>query len=562
MKVLLVALNAKYVHTNLAVRYLEKKVRDICDAKIKEFSINDNLFSIEREIMLLKPSVVSFSAYIWNIEMILTLCSDIKKFDKNIKIILGGPEVSYDSKSLIKKHSFIDYIIKGEGEITFKNLIESIKNKTEILPYGITYKDGKNIIDTPSLPPLDFKDIDFPYEDDIDEIKGKIIYYESSRGCPYSCKYCLSGEKNNVRFKDVNQVKKDLEFFDSHSVGLVKFVDRTFNADKKRANEIFKHIGTLKGNTRFHMEITGELLNDETINILKTIDPSKLQFEIGVQSTNEKTLKAINRKCNKEKLFNNIKRLLLETKIHIHLDLIVGLIYEDFESFKNSFNEVFSLRPHALQIGFLKVLKGSKMQSECKKHNILYRDKAPYEIISNAYIGYEEILFLKDLEFVFDKVYNSGDFKKCIEFLVNKYNDAFCVFDYLTKYFKDNSLLVVSLSKPMLYKIVFDAFSHLGREFLDKIKYDYIKNLKPGKLPSWLGNDDFSSSEAIWEFLKDEEMKKEVMPKYYDVPAKEIIKHLRVEKFTDKILAFDYKNDLVYDVTKYLTTNETEIKND
>ncbi|MBR2404860.1 MAG: DUF4080 domain-containing protein [Clostridia bacterium] len=558
MSVILVGINAKYVHTNLAVRYLYSAISNNHNAQMCEFSINDNPLSIERTIILKKPDVLAFSCYIWNINLVLELCSDLKKALPSVKIILGGPEVSYDAASLMQAHPFVDYIIKGEGEIVFPLLINHILCDSKIPEKGIVYREDE-IIDRGFSDSVDFYDIPFPYDASLFD-SNKIIYYESSRGCPYSCKYCLSGANARVRFKDVELVKEDLTFFDSCGASLVKFVDRTFNADRRRADEIWKHISSLKGNTRFHMEITGELLDDEAIDVLKHVRGEKLQFEIGVQSTNSDTLSAINRKCDIKRLFKYIHRLLTETQIHVHLDLIAGLPFEDFNSFRNSFNEVLTLRPHVLQLGFLKLLKGSSMLAEAGEHEIVYRNKAPYEIISNKYISCEEILFLKDLEMVFDKVYNSGAFAKTVDYLFAHFHDAFEVFSCLTEFFRLQSLIGASFSKTTLFDYVYECFSYLGKEFEKCLRYDYIHSLHPGKLPYWANsNEQFKFSDEVYSFLKDEAIKQKCMPYYYNIPAKTAIKHLRFEKFEEQVLVFDYKNNTVYDVTQYFYERNGDI---
>jgi len=553
MKLLLVAVNAKYIHSNLALRYLENLTKDICDTKLAEYSINDNIMAIERDIILSKPDVIAFSAYIWNIQFILNVSSDLKKALPNIKIILGGPEVSYDATEIMDKHNYIDYIVKGEGEITFPELIGYLNNQCPIPKCGVVSRDVGKIIDGEYSTLPDFSQIPFPYNDsNIKELYGKIIYYETSRGCPYSCKYCLSGERGKVRFKDIETVKKELNFFSNNKIPLVKFVDRTFNADKKRARQIWEYISFLKTQTRFHMEITGELLDDETIEILKEVNPENLQFEIGVQSTNPETLTAINRKCDIEKLFKNIKFLLDNTKIHIHLDLIAGLPYENFESFKKSFNDVLSLKPHVLQLGFLKLLKGSAMRGECDKYNIQYRQNAPYEIISNQFISAVELIFLKDIDYVFDKYYNSSSFVKTFEYLFEKYDDKFSIFADMVEYFRKNNYINSSFSKQKLYDIIYDCFKDFGDEFEEALRYDLISSLHPGKLPLWCNTDNsFTSSQQVFDFLKSEDNKKKYLPHLSDRSAKSIVKHLRFEKFKDRVLVFDYNNSSVYDVSEY-----------
>lgn len=554
MKLLLAAVNAKYIHTNLALRYLSKSTEDICPSLIKEYSINDSILSVERDIVLLNPDIICFSCYIWNISFILTLCENIKKSIPDCVIIFGGPEVSYDAPCLIHQHEYIDYIIKGEGEITFPLLLKSIVDKTELPNSGITYKNAGSVIDTSNATLPDFPAIPFPYDAaSIKELDGRILYYETSRGCPYSCKYCLSGERGKVRFKNVELVKEDLKFFSDNKIPLVKFVDRTFNADKKRALEIWEYISSLNTDTRFHMEITGELLNDETIEALKNVNPQNLQFEIGVQSTNPETLSAIDRKCDVDKLFNNIKKLLDSTDIHVHLDLIAGLPYENFDSFKKSFNDVLSLKPHVLQLGFLKLLKGSAMREECEKHGIVYRSEAPYEIISNNYITSEELFFLRDVDYVFDKYYNSASFNKTMDFLFEKYDDKFDIFSDIVDFFRKNNYINTSLSKQKLYDILYECFSYYGAEFEEALRYDIIYNLHVGKLPYWCNTDNaFTSCNEVFEFLKNEEYKSLLCPHLCGVPAKSIIKHVRFEKFKNSILMFDYSKNMVYNVTDYI----------
>ncbi len=553
MKLLLAAVNAKYIHTNLALRYLKKCSESICETRLNEYSINDNILSVERDIILSKPDILAFSCYIWNISYILTLAGNIKKALPDTKIILGGPEVSYDAVSLMFMNPFIDYIIKGEGEITFPETIKAIVNNKPVPGKGVTYRCKDGLMDSEHGDLPDFSDIPFPYtKEDLSLTSNRIIYYESSRGCPYSCKYCLSGEKGRVRYKSVEEVKKDLKFFSDNGVRLVKFVDRTFNADKKRAFEIWQYIASLNTKTRFHMEITGELLNDETIELLKEVNSDNLQFEIGVQSTNTDTLWAISRKCNLDKLFNNIRLLLDNTDIHIHLDLIAGLPHENFESFKTSFNRVVSLRPHVLQLGFLKLLKGSVMREEANKHEITYRDNAPYEIISNKYINCDEMIFLKDIDFVFDKYYNSGSFSKTIDYLFKKFDDRFEIFSHIVNYYRETSLINTSISKNKLYDILYKCFSYLGMDFEEALRYDCIYSLQCGKLPEWCNTDnDFTMSQEVYDFLKNDEIKKSVIPHMVQIPAKSVIKHVRFEKFSYGVLMFDYKDNKVYNVSKY-----------
>jgi len=554
MKLLLTAVNAKYVHTNLALRYLHELCKDICDTKLTEYSINDNILSAERDIILSKPDIIAFSCYIWNIEFILKLAADVKKALPHTVIVFGGPEVSFDAVQILDKYPFVDYVVKGEGEISFPALISYLCKTSSLPENGIAYRNNGEICDTPPAVLPDFSLIPFPYSEEIiNELNGRIIYYESSRGCPYSCKYCLSGEKGRVRFKNVADVKRDLKFFSDCKVTLVKFVDRTFNADRRRAREIWEYIASLNTETRFHMEITGELLDDETLELLKRVNPKNLQFEIGVQSTNPQTLSAIDRACHTDILFSNISRLLLETDIHIHLDLIAGLPFENFDSFRTSFNDVLSLNPHVLQLGFLKLLKGSAMRVEADVHGMIYRDYSPYEIISNKYISADEVLFLKDVDYVFDKFYNSASFNKTFDYLFSVYSDKFSVFSDIVNFFREKSYINASFSKQRLYDVLYECFSHHGSAFEEALRYDLIDSLHVGKLPSWCRTDNsFTSSDRVYGFLKNEEMKKKIIPQFAGRPAKSIIKHVRFEKFSYGILMFDYESGNVYDVSDYV----------
>ena len=479
MKFMLVALNSKYIHSSLAARCLYTAVKDDFCVVTGEYTINDSLSHVLAKIYRQKPDVVAFSCYIWNFSQILLLCQNIKQADQNIKIILGGPEVSFSQKEIMQKHSFVDFIISGEGEVTIKQLFGAISQNGSYNIDGVTYRSGSDIIVNKPRKPVDnLDDLPFVYDHTIEEFKNKIIYYESSRGCPFSCSYCLSGENSKVRFLSVDRVKKDIDFFTGHNVSLVKFVDRTFNANKRRAYEIFEYIIANAKDTKFHMELAGDLLDDATIELLKTAPKDIMQFEIGVQTTNPKTMLAINRKISQDKLFKNITKLMQNGNIHIHLDLIAGLPYEDFESFKKSFNDVMSLKPHVLQVGFLKLLDGSKVKSQTNEYGYRYSQSAPYEVISNNFITYDEILFLHDFEDVFEKFYNNGGFTKTLNLLFDKYNNCFDVFADLAKYFDKKGLFDMSLSKQKLYDVMYEFTNYKGIDAKEEIKFDYIKHVQ------------------------------------------------------------------------------------
>ncbi len=553
MKFLLVALNSKYIHSSLAARCLYSAVKDDFCVVMAEYTINDSMSHILSKIYRQKPDVVAFSCYIWNFNQILLLCQNIKQADPNIKIILGGPEVSFSQKEIMQKNRSVDFVISGEGEVTIKQLFSAISQNGSYNIEGVTYRSGSEIIVNKQRNPVDnLDDLPFVYDDTIDEFKNKIIYYESSRGCPFSCSYCLSGENSKVRFLSIDRVKKDIDFFIEHNVPLVKFVDRTFNANRHRAYDIFEYIINNAKNTKFHMELAGDLLDDATIELLKTAPKHIMQFEIGVQTTNSKTMTAINRKINQDKLFKNIAKLMENGNIHIHLDLIAGLPYEDLESFKKSFNDVMSLKPDVLQVGFLKLLDGSKVKSQINEFGYRYSQIAPYEVISNKFISYDEILFLHDFEEVFEKFYNNSGFTKTLELIFDKYKNWFDVFADLAKYFDKNALFDMSLSKQSLYDVLYEFTNYKKIDAKEAIKFDYIKHLKSHTAPKWCKQEYSANFEAkCHEVLKDEYFKQKNLPHYYDVPAKRVIKTVHFEKFSYGVLLFDHVSGNVIDVTKY-----------
>ena len=392
--------------------------------------------------------------------------------------MLGGLEVSYDSKKVLMESPYIDFVISGEGEIPFKMFLEEMEGKRyfeNVL--SLTYRNNGEIFKNSNLQMQDINNYSFVY-DEKDDLKNKIVYYESSRGCPYNCSYCLSGEGNRVTFLDTERVKKELKFFIDNNIPLVKFVDRTFNADKNRAYEIFKFIIENTKNTKFHFELAGDLITDETLDILKNAKNDMMQFEIGVQSTNKKTIEAIGRKIDFDRLKDKITSLLSLGTIHIHLDLIAGLPYEDLDSFKNSFNDVISLKPDMLQLGFLKLLKGSRIRNEYQKYGYVFKSKAPYEIISNNFMSFADLCYLKKIETALDRYYNSGDFKNSIDYLFDKFDNKFEIFDKIVAHFNKNNLFDVGVSLDMLFDELICIFSDFGKDFSDHVNFDRMLNQK------------------------------------------------------------------------------------
>ncbi len=426
MKVVIGCLNSKYIHASLAPWCLLAGVKEFAkndyDAKVFESTINGNLHDFAQKIISENPQVVSFSCYIWNITGTLEICKEIKE-NLNCKIVLGGPEVAYRPKDVLEKYDFIDFVLSGEGEWNFPLLLDNINDDLSVVD-GLTYRQNNKII---TIPEKEYTDTPpSPYSDDFyKNLKGRIAYIETSRGCPYRCAFCLSGRCSKLRFFDMTQVKKDIINLANSGTQTLKFVDRTFNANSKRANEILTFIKDNYGkeipeNICFHFEIAGDILTEETLEILSQMPIGAVQLEIGMQSFNEDTLKKINRKTNTEKLVKNIKRLLGMGNMHIHIDLIAGLTGEDLESFKNSFNIGYSLKAHMLQMGFLKLLYGADMRENPDDFPCEYNENPPYEVISTHWISADEMKMLKNCEDAVDRLYNSGRFLFTLDYLIDE----------------------------------------------------------------------------------------------------------------------------------------------
>lgn len=544
MRVVLTTLNAKYIHVNLALRSIGRYCEEF-NPEICEYTVNDNIDNIIASLHMKKADVIAFSCYIWNIEKALYISQCLKKVNPFLKIILGGHEVSHDSKSIMAENPWIDYIIRGEGEKPMLSLLRNISENFDVANAGsLTYRCGKDIKETPLAENGSLNEYPFAYDESIREFRGKIIYYESSRGCPFNCSYCLSGDNRRVDFLSLERVKKELLFFIENGVPLVKFVDRTFNADKERAKEIWKFIIENSKNTCFHFELAGSLIDDETVELLKTAPKGIIQFEIGVQSTNEKTIRAIGRSIEFEKVRDNVKKLLQADNIHIHLDLIAGLPYENYESFKKSFDEVIKIRPHVLQLGFLKLLKGSKLRSETEKYGYKYKEKAPYEVMGNDFISFEEIIKLKFIEELLERYYNSGDFTRSINFLFERENSAFGVFEKIYDYFTQNALFDRSVSLEAHYELLEKIFPYDG--FSDCVKADRLTN-KKAKL-SYENEKEFK--EACFEFLKKRENVEKYLPAYISLPPRKIYTKLRFEKLFGGVYLYDTFQNKLTEITK------------
>lgn len=546
MKILLASLNAKYIHTNLALRYLYEYA-DIYKQyiDIKEYTINHDVDYIYSEMMRGEYDVICFSCYIWNISKVMSLAANIKKVRTETVIVLGGPEVSYDSKAFLEKHSFVDYLIRGEGEKTFTELLDFLvhgKGNIDDIK-GLSFISGNKIIETVSREPIsDMDELPFPYKSFL-PLKDKIIYYETSRGCPFYCTYCLSSIERSVRYFSLERVKKDLDLFIEEGVPQVKLVDRTFNLMPDRCLEIMRYIQEKdKGITNFHFEMNGDLLDDEMLTFLRSVRKGMFQFEIGVQSTCEESLDAVKRKMNFEKLKENVQSLESYGNIHIHLDLIAGLPYESYETFKKSFNDVYALKPHNLQLGFLKLLKGSPLRNDCLKHEYIFREEEPYEVLSNKYLSADELIKLKMIEDILEKYYNRPGFRGSLHYISENYNGRyFAFFEGFTSYWYKNEYQHISHSKEALYEILLSYYREKERNnteiFEEILLYDKLRITFRQRR-----EDDENISLKIHEVLHDTEFRNYFMPHYNNLKAKEVKKNLGHQLFHYNIHEYVYEN--------------------
>ena len=554
MKILLVACNAKYIHSNLAVYDLQAYASDYADhIVLKEYTINQQKDDIMRDIYLEHPEVVCVSCYIWNLSFVKELMADLIKILPGVDFWAGGPEVSYDAEKFLTENSEFKGVMVGEGEETFKELAGHYveKNPQDLKDMtGICYRDGDQIIHNGWRQIMDLSSIPFIYKD-LSEFKNRIIYYESSRGCPFSCSYCLSSIDKKLRFRDTETVKKELQFFIDNKVPQVKFVDRTFNCKHDHAMAIWKYINEHdNGVTNFHFEISADLLREEELQEMSTMRPGLIQLEIGVQSTNPDTIKAIHRTMDFEKLKGIVDRIHSFGNIHQHLDLIAGLPYEDYDSFRHSFNDVYALKPQQLQLGFLKVLKGSHMMEMCREYGIVYKTQEPYEVLSTKWLDYDHVLKLKTVENMVEVYYNSGQFQNTLEYLENFFQDAFSIYERLGSFYMEKGYGDVSHTRMRRYEILLEFLEDVPEISMDQVKdqmvYDlYLReNLKsrPG-----FARDQKPFERQIWDFRKREK----------------VAKNAHVEVFADgTVLLFNYadrdpltNNAHVTDVTKDVFEN-------
>lgn len=549
MKILLTAINAKYIHSNLAVYSLKAYAQSFLassdtEIALAEYTINQQTDDILMDIYRRRPDMLCFSCYIWNITYVETVLREIHKVLPDTKIWLGGPEVSYDAVDVLERMPEVTGVMKGEGEETFARLASGEALETL---HGITWRseDGR-IIENPWRSVMDLNQVPFVYEDMAD-FEHKIIYYESSRGCPFRCSYCLSSIDKKLRFRDVEKVKPELQFFIDHKVPQVKFVDRTFNCNHQHAMEIWKYIAEHdNGITNFHFEVAADLLNEEEIALIQTMRPGLIQLEIGVQSTNPDTVKEIHRTMDFDKVSTNVQAVQKYGNVHQHLDLIAGLPYENLNSFHRSFNDVYALHPEQLQLGFLKVLKGSYMQEHQEEYGLVVKNIPPYEVLYTNWLPYEDVLRLKGVEEMVEVYYNSGQFTQTMPVLETCFADPFVMYEDMAAYYDANGYFKVNHKRAARYEILLDFAREYAPEQEDVIRelltYDYYLRENAGNRPEFAGAYQIDKDE-LRAFYEKEADSHHYLPGYERYDRNQIRKMTHLEKFMhlDKTVLFDYR---------------------
>lgn len=544
MKFLLTAVNAKYIHSNPAVYslrgYLEEELKG--HVEIAEYTINQSASDILGDIYKRQPDVIGFSCYIWNWTMIQQLIVELHKLLPEAPIWLGGPEVSFDGKELMEKYPMVTGIMAGEGEETFRHLLEYYVNRqSDFLPQendqGLSQISGLVLPSgaTKERDLTDLSKIPFLYQD-LKPFDNRIIYYESSRGCPYRCSYCLSSIDKKVRLRDIQIVKKELQFFLDQKVAQVKFVDRTFNCNHNHAMEIWSYILEYdNGVTNFHFEIAADLLREDEIQILSKMRPGLVQLEIGVQTINEKTLEEIRRVMDIERLEKIVKALSEGKNIHLHLDLIVGLPYEDYHSFGQSFDRVYKMRPEQLQMGFLKVLKGSYMEEKAEDYGLVYASMPPYEVLYTKWLSYEQVLKLKRIEEMLEIYYNSNQFTYTLPYIEQNFESPFQMYEALAHFYEKEGYFVNSPARSYRYQVLLDFAMEVDakREQLYKEALTFDLYLRENMKTRPLFARDLSEyKEVSREFYATEEEQRVYLPAYQQFDRKQLAKMTHLEPFT------------------------------
>ena len=568
MNILLTAINAKYIHSNLAVYSLRAYAAGKCERYkeeigIAEYTINQPLDQILMDLYKRKPEVLCFSCYLWNIEYVEQLVAELEKIMPQTDIWLGGPEVSYHASHMLEQFPQVYGIMRGEGEETFLELTEFYHNNSgknleqcekvqrlkEIV--GITFRDGEEILETADRSVMDLSKVPFVYED-LDVFKNKIIYYESSRGCPFSCSYCLSSIDKCLRFRDLELVKKELQFFIDHEIPQVKFVDRTFNCKHSHSMEIWSYIKEHdKGKTNFHFEVAADLLNEEELNLISTMRPGLIQLEIGVQSTNEQTIKEIHRTMKFSQVTEVVNRVHAAKNIHQHLDLIAGLPFEDYNSFHKSFCDVYALKPEQLQLGFLKVLKGSYMEEKTKDYELLYQNRPPYEVLSTKWLPYSDVIRLKGLEEMVEVYYNSRQFEHTMELLEQVFGDAFVMFEEMSNYYEEHGYYGMNHNRVARYEILYAFIKEVAlvqyetllteEQFRQTLVMDLYLRENMKNRPAFAG-DSLVSKEVERTFYDTEAEEHQYLKGYEKYDKRQLRKMTHLENLDGHLILFDYQN--------------------
>ena len=555
---ILTAINSKYIHSNLAVYCLRAYAKPYIDeVEIAEYTINQQVDDILMSLYQKHPDILCFSCYIWNIEYIERVIREIHKLLPDVPIWLGGPEVSYDSREVLRRLPQVTGVMKGEGEVTFLEVLDHYQGQRDDLSKspGLTYRNEDEIVETPWRPVMDLSKVPFVYEH-IEDFEHKIIYYESSRGCPFSCSYCLSSIDKCLRFRNLSLVKKELQFFLDHKVPQVKFVDRTFNCRHDHAMEIWRYIKEHdNGITNFHFEVAADLLNEEEMELIKTMRPGLIQLEIGVQSTNLDTIREIHRTMKFEQVAEVVRRINSYGNVHQHLDLIAGLPYEDYESFGKSFDDVYALEPEQLQLGFLKVLKGSYMEEKKDDYGLVYKGMPPYEVLYTKWLPYEDTLRLKGIEEMVETYYNSRQFCYTLPYLIRHFKRPFTLFEKLAEYYEENGLDTLSHARTARYEILYDFARFYDAERCEAYKQlltlDFYLRENAKSRPLFAG-DERISKEEFRLFYDREDEERRYLENYENMEKRQLRKMTHIERFSydvlgdmkeeECVLLFDYQN--------------------
>ena len=553
MKVLLAAVNAKYIHSNLAVYSLRAYALQRCDGicpreiEIAEYTINQPPDEILMDIYGHQPDILCLSCYLWNIISVENLVREIPKILPGIRIWLGGPEVSYNAREMLDKYPEITGIIRGEGEETLADLMDIYhrqpdKKENFSAVKGITYWDEEGkVVETPPQDVMDLSRIPFVYEH-IEDFRNRIIYYESSRGCPFSCSYCLSSIDKCLRFRDLRLVEKEVKFFIDHGVPQVKFVDRTFNCRHDHAMAVWTYIKKYdRGITNFHFEVAADLLNDEEIELIRSMRPGLIQLEIGVQSANERTIREIQRTMKLDQVRDRVARIKEMKNVHQHLDLIAGLPYEGYDSFARSFDIVYDMEPEQLQLGFLKVLKGALMHDKAEEYQLLYQDRPPYEVLSTKWLSYGELIRLKQIEEMVEVYYNSGQFRNTIKHLRKEFSSPFAMYEALAAYYRENGLFGRQYSRIARYEIL-HHFIEVGKqqEYLEWLTLDLYLRDNVKNRPPFLGENKVTKEEAS-AFYRAEASERRYLKGYEGYDSRQMRKMTHLERIGGKLILFDYQ---------------------